>query len=122
MPRFASSSESLKDLTAIDWEPRPTNLLECAPTRREWSNDGNAHLVTIRLAFVMLTKTRAELIDVAHRLLHDPDPDGCAANMAESLLDSLNDSREWFQTFADALSTAHARLLSAAAADGSTTN
>ena len=88
---------TLEDYAATDWEPWPIDALKRAPSNDEWARLANPHLVAARLAIRLMTKTKAEAIEVVHGLASTPDPDGLAMNMAEALIDSLNDSREWFQ-------------------------
>jgi len=78
-----------------EWKP---------PTNEKWADD--KRLPTVRLAWHLLYKTKAELVAGAVRL---GDEDGV------DLMEGFADARKLFETFAEVLAVAEARLFAAAA-------
>ena len=97
---------SLEECAALDFEPWPGDLIEKIPTNREWANLANPHLVAVRLALTLLAKSKAELVKIADG---DDTPD-----TLERLLDHLDRSARWYREAVEIISSARARLLSAA--------
>ncbi|SDR64105.1 hypothetical protein SAMN05519103_09405 [Rhizobiales bacterium GAS113] len=69
---------------------------------------GNPYLVTLRLASVVCSKTKSELITAAREL------DG--KGMKEELIDRFQDASRLFRSFADLVATAEIRQMVAIAA------
>jgi len=77
------------------------------------------HAVTLRVAGVLLGKSKQELTDCAAKLLTQQasDPTTCSS-LAEETVSKLSESADFFMELGNLLSSASARLLVASAAAG----
>lgn len=77
------------------------------PTNAEWAALANPHLISVRLAWLTLHKSKDELIDVAAQL-------GEAG--LEELVGQIGRSADWFEGMHKLLASAECRIMCALAA------
>jgi hypothetical protein len=82
---------------ADEWEP---------PSNDEWAKDGPFLLPIVRLAWIALFKTKAELETIAEELAGEP---------FEEIVDGIGNARKFFSGFVTALDAAEVRITCAAA-------
>jgi hypothetical protein len=99
--------EAMAKLDFDRWPPDATDWTP--PTNEEWSQLANPHLVSVRLAWVTLHKSKEELIAVAKGL-------GDQALM--ELVEQMGRSADWFEGLHKVLSSAECRIMCAYAALG----
>jgi formylglycine-generating enzyme required for sulfatase activity len=97
--------EALAALNFDRWETDVTGW--SPPTNLEWSRLANPHLVSVRLAWVTLQKSKEELIEVAEEL-------GDQALM--ELVSQIGQSADWFRGLHKMLECAETRIMCAYAA------
>lgn len=79
------------------------------PSNEEWVGLINPHLVTIRIAWYVLHKTKPELIDVVRKLLTEDDGEG--KDMVTSTFDHLSSTSDMLKGMLSIVDTALARLI-----------
>jgi len=92
--------EPLKELPA-NWQP-PTNL--------QWADLANPHLISVRLAWLTLQKSKDELIDMTSELGDDA---------LMELVAQIGRSADWFEGLHKLLASAECRIMCAYAANHS---
>jgi hypothetical protein len=97
--------EAMAELEFAPWETGATGWTP--PTNEEWSRLANPHLVSVRLAWVTLQKSKEELIAVAEEL-------GDQALM--ELVSQIGQSADWFRGLHKMLECAEIRIMCAFAA------
>ncbi len=101
----ASEPASIDAMAALEFEPWQRHAGEWTPpSNAEWASLANPHLVTLRLAWLTLHKSKDELIGVANQL-------GDEALM--DLVDQIGQSADWFKGFHELLSSAECRIMCA---------
>lgn len=101
------SDMSKEELAATDFEP--WDVSQCVwspPTNEQWVRLANPYLVTIRIAWVMLQKTKPELIEVVSNLE--------GQGMAESTLERLTETEDFLTGLLEVVKVAQARFICAA--------
>ncbi len=79
------------------------------PTNDQWAKLANPHLVTIRIAWLTLYKTKAELIEMLRDQLRDSEDDG--NEFITSILDHLSATSDFLNGMLTVVDSALARLL-----------
>lgn len=79
------------------------------PTNDQWAKLANPHLVTIRIAWLTLYKTKAELIEMLGDQLRDSEDDG--NELITSILDQLSATSDFLKGMLTVVDAALARLL-----------
>jgi len=103
-----SEPASIETMAALEFAPWQRHAGEWTPpSNAEWVNLANPHLVTLRLAWLTLHKSKGELIGVANQL-------GDEALM--DLVGEIGQSADWFKGLHELLSSAECRLMCAHAA------
>jgi len=108
---FLRSNAAAEDITeaeiaAIEFEPWVHVTDEWTPpTDEEWANLANPHLVTIRMAWMALYKTKPELVELVDGLHKE--------GILEPLMDSLNETSKWFEGLCMIAKSALGRMCSA---------
>jgi hypothetical protein len=97
--------EAMAQLDFDRWETGATGWTP--PTNEEWSRLANPHLVSVRLAWLTLHKSKHELIAVAEEL-------GDQALM--ELVGQIGGSADWFEGLHKILECAETRMMCAHAA------
>lgn len=101
------SDMSDEEFAATEFEPWDVN--QCAwalPINEEWARLANPYLVSIRIAWVMLQKTKPELIEVVSNLE--------GHGMAESTLERLTETEDFLTVLLKVVKTAQVRFICAA--------
>jgi len=89
------------EFAAMDFEPLEGEInTKCLPNSEQFTEDGLFHLITCRLALVMMYKTKAELSEMFEQ-------DGGV--MCE-LVENMGKAKDFFSHFYDLLDGASARL------------
>ncbi len=101
------------EMAAITFEPWTKDFVDELPDNDEWARLANPHLVTVRIAALILTSTKDELVERSAGLAAKP-VSGEAGDMLCDIIDRLGESRAWFAAFAEMLAAAHTRSLVAA--------
>jgi hypothetical protein len=93
---------------AMNFEPRTHKEDEWKPpSNKEWA-DATVLLLTVRIAWICMYKTKSELMTIVKELEDEP---------LEDMLSGIIDSRRFFEDFLAVLYSAEARLFAAAAAE-----
>ena len=96
------TDEEIAEFAAKDFEPWDTS--ECPlPTNQEWIDSINPHLISLRLAWVAMGKTKAELVEQLE-----------ADGVFKPMLDGIGDTERQMRGLHDLSSAALARLMCAA--------
>ena len=104
----ALETASIEAMAALEFTPWQRHADEWTPPSNEgWANLANPHLVTLRLAWLTLHKSKDELMAVANQL-------GDEALM--ELVGQIGQSADWFKGLHELLSSAECRLMCAHAA------
>ncbi|MDI7865062.1 hypothetical protein MRS76_24400 [Rhizobiaceae bacterium n13] len=104
--RATADSMTDEQLAALDFEPWQHGPDEWTPPSNvQWARLANPYLVSVRLAWVTLYKTKPELVEIVKEL----DRDGALERFADDIRDSLN----FFKGFLAVLETAEARIICA---------
>lgn len=99
---------SIDEMTALEFAPWQGHEGEWTPpTNAEWTGLANPHLVSVRLAWATLHKSKEELIAVAEEL-------GDEALM--ELVGQIGRSADWFEGLQKLLASAECRIMCAYAA------
>lgn len=99
---------SIEDMAALDftaWQGRAEGWTP--PSNSEWANLANPHLISVRLAWVTLHKSKNELVSIAAEL-------GEEALM--ELVGQIGRSADWFEGLHKLLASAECRIVCAYAA------
>ena len=89
------------EFAAMDFEPLEGEInTKCLPNNEQFTEDGLFHLITCRMALVMMYKTKAELSEMFEQ-------DGDA--MCE-LVENMGKAKDFFSHFSELLDAASARL------------
>ena len=89
------------EFAAMDFEPLEGEInTKCLPNNEQFTEDGLFHLITCRMALVMMYKTKAELSEIFEQ-------DGGA--MCE-LVENMGKAKDFFSHFSELLDAASARL------------
>lgn len=100
--------ETIEDLASFDFAPWPARPGGWQPpTNDEWIALANPHLISVRLAWLTLYKSKEELANIALELGE--------ASSAE-LVSQIGRSADWFKGLHELLASAEARLVCAGAA------
>lgn len=101
----APAELDLHEMAAIDFEPL-TDLPATwqPPTNLQWSELANPHLISVRLAWLMLQKSKADLIGAVSALGDD-------ASM--ELVAQIGRSADWFEGLHKLLASAECRIMCA---------
>ena len=92
------------EFAAMDFEPLEGEInTKCLPNNEQFTEDGLFHLITCRMALVMMYKTKAELSEIFEQ-------DGGA--MCE-LVENMGKAKDFFSHFSELLDAASARLFAA---------
>lgn len=96
---------SIDEMAALEFTPWQGHEGEWTPpTNKEWTGLANPHLVSVRLAWATLHKSKEELIAVAEQL-------GDKALM--ELVGQIGQSADWFEGMHRLLACAECRLICA---------
>ena len=97
-----------EQLAAFDFEPLTHTKDEWKPpTDKEWMDGGRYVLRFVRMAWLALHRTKAELVEGLGKLDDEP---------FEVMMDGIAHSHEFFESFAKILKAGEVRLLCAASA------
>src|SRR5690349_15467280 len=92
----------------LDFEPwKQTDDSWAPPTNEEWTLLANPHLISVRMAWLALHKSKGELVAVANELGDD--------GLME-LVRQIGQSADWFKGLQQVLESAECRLMCALAA------
>lgn len=98
----------LADMAAVAFEPwQPLSDGWAPPSNAEWAALANPHLISVRLAWLTLHKTKEELIAVAAQL---------GEAELEELVGQIGRSADWFEGMHKMLASAECRIMCALAA------
>lgn len=108
-PESASASdwtdEEIAKFAATDWQP--WDVSDCPlPSNQEWIDGINPYLVSLRLAWVTMGKTKAELVENVESLEAD--------DALRPMMDGLDSTERQMRGLYELASAAQARLLCAA--------
>lgn len=93
----------LADMAALAFEPwQPLSDGWTPPSNAEWSALANPHLISVRLAWLTLHKSKEELIAVAAQLGDEG---------LQELVGQIGRSADWFEGLHKLLANAEARLV-----------
>src|SRR5688572_1378117 len=101
-----STSEALADCMSGEFEPWPTDALLGLPSNEEWADLANPHLMTLRLAAFLLTKTAAEMEQMAASMMAEPGSEDGADNFAEDTMNRLEFSGDFFASMGETVAAA----------------
>ena len=107
-PVSATGNLSMAELAALEFEAWAGNPMDDCPlpTNEEWGRLADPHLLTLRLSWAVMFKTKAELIMMLDELGDDA---------ISELFEQIAQSREWFEGLMNLYETAHTRLTIAGA-------
>lgn len=105
----ASEPVSFEAAAAMEWHPIPLDL---APLKIAPETLNNPHMVHVRTAAALLSKTKAELIEVVKELGGLEEKGGEVA----VLMRGMHETEALFQSFVQMLRSADARVFSATCA------
>lgn len=118
MTRSTATAEkpaTIRDLaTFFDTQDFPRwdqDTLRALPSNEEWAALANPHMVTVRIAAVLMTKEKSELLEVIEGLEKD-EVDGRA--LVEDMVPRFHDTESFFKALLDTVEGAEMRLLAAA--------
>lgn len=101
-------SATIEDLAGLAFEPwRPEPGGWSPPTNAEWVDFANPHLISVRLAWLTLQKSKADLVAMCDELDDEA--------MTE-LVKQLGQSADWFEGLHKVLASAECRIMCACAA------
>lgn len=103
-----SAELDLHAMAAIEFEP--LNGLAATwqpPTNLQWADLANPHLISVRLAWLSLQKSKAELVDMAAEL---------GDEALVELVGQIGLSADWFEGLHTLLAAAECRIMCAYAA------
>lgn len=103
--RFAKIRDELAEITFEPWEHQPDEWTP--PSNAEWAALANPHLINIRLAWVLMFKTKPEVMDVVRDLDNE-----AGTELMENMIGSI----EYFKWLLTVLEGAEARILCAGSA------
>ena len=101
---------TLDEAAEIDFEPVDFGTF-VPDSNEEWGRTGNPYPITSRVAFLMLRKTKAEMVEMLGKML-DEQGDKFVENQAQR----FDEAKEFFGFYADMAEKAHLRYLVAASA------
>jgi hypothetical protein len=94
------------EFAAMDFEPLKGEInTKCLPSKEQFTEDGLFHLITCRMALVMMYKTKAELSELFEQ-------EGGA--MCE-LVENMGKAKDFFSRFSEFLEASSVRLFVAGA-------
>ncbi|WP_119258898.1 hypothetical protein [Shinella zoogloeoides] len=102
------SEPTWEEIAAIDFEPWQSDLLEILPDRERWMMT----LVTVRMASVLLTRTKVEVIEAMANMAEAKTEDG--ENVAVRFIEGLLSTRDVLQASLAIIECAISRGASAA--------
>jgi hypothetical protein len=110
LPKSDEEIMTAEQWAAFDFEPWTHTEDEWKPpvAEKEWLDDGREVLPFVRMAWLALHRTKAELVEGLGKL-----DDG---RPFETMMDGIAHSHEFFENFAKILKAGEARLLCAASA------
>ncbi len=97
--------ETMAELEFDPWETDATGWTP--PTNAEWAQLANPHLISVRLAWLTLKKSKDELVAMAHELGDDA---------LTGLVRQIGQSADWFEGLHKLLASAECRIMCAYAA------
>ena len=102
------ADDTLELMAQLDFEPwkqQPDGWVP--PTNAEWTDLANPHLISVRLAWLTLHKSKDELMAMSEEL---------ADEALMDLVDQIGHSADWFKGLQELLSGAECRIMCAYAA------
>lgn len=103
-----SEDVDLAAMAAVAFEPwQPISDGWAPPSNAEWAALANPHVISVRLAWLTLHKSKEELIDVAAQL---------GEVGVEEMLGQIGRSSDWFEGMHKLLASAECRIMCALAA------
>jgi hypothetical protein len=110
LPKSDEEIMTAEQWAAFDFEPWTHTEDEWKPpVDKEWMDDGRSVLPFVRMAWIALHRTKAELVEGFGKL---DDDDGTF----ETMMDGIAHAQEFFENFATILKAGEARLMCAASA------
>jgi hypothetical protein len=101
---------TVAEFAALEFEPWQHKADEWTPpTNEEWERLANPHLITIRIAWLILHKSKAELVDMVAELFDDE------GDVGPETFERLHDTAEWLRGLLKLVRGAEARLCAAGA-------
>ena len=123
--RLKMAADGRSDIAGLDFEPVPAPFLANLVRLTTWKGLNNPHLMNVRIAAEILSRTKASLAETARELFEisakGTSEDGSPATLYSETLESFVDSAKRFRAFAELLEKAQARLLVALAASETAT-
>lgn len=98
---------SIKDMAALEFMPWRGLEGWAPPTNAEWTNLANPHLISVRLAWLTVHKSKDELIAVA---------DALGDQGLMEIVGQIGQSADWFEGLHQLLASAECRIMCAYAA------
>jgi hypothetical protein len=107
-PTLPEEPMTAEQWAAFDFEPWTHTEDEWKPPAdKEWMDDGRYALPFVRMAWIALHRTKAELVEGLGKLDEEP---------FEVMMDGIAHSHEFFENFAKILKAGEVRLICAATA------
>ena len=107
--------DAAEDLAAIEFEPAPASADLLSALSEKWAPEAEQTGIALRMAAIVVEKTKAELIKSANELLLDDIAGTGDAGLLEGLMLNFKDEGEKLRAFLDLLTTAHLRMTVAVA-------
>ena len=100
-----SDADDIDPMARLHFEPwKQTDVSWTPPTNEEWARLANPHLISVRLAWLTLHKSKDELVSVADKLGDEG---------LKELVRQLGQSADWFNGLRQILEGAECRLMCA---------
>ena len=100
---------TIEDYAAVNWAPWEHKEGEMdPPSNKEWAQLTIPHLITLRIAWGLLHKTKAEAVEVFQEFE--------STGLAKELLERFGNTDDFFQGMQEMVETARLRFMSAGAA------
>ncbi|MFI5013223.1 MAG: hypothetical protein ACHQAY_12845 [Hyphomicrobiales bacterium] len=94
---------TIEDYAAGNFEP--FDIRDSIPSNERWAEMGNPHLIVLRLAALVCSKSKPQLVAMARK------PN--APSMNQDFIERFEESKKLFTVFADLLDRAWTRTMSA---------
>lgn len=111
----AERPATIRELAAIfddqDFPIWDEDSLEKLPSNQQWADLADPHMITVRIAAVVLSKRKAELLEIIAKLEMD-ETDG--KSLIENLVPRFHETENFFKALLDTVEGAETRLLAAA--------
>lgn len=119
-PRKPSDDLTIDNVAPLKFrawpDPKPTDAR--VPTNEEWCALANPHLVTLRVAWMLMHKSKADIVKIVGKMDADAKPyaDDDAPDPIKELFRMLDQSKDWFEGWQLFIDSATNRLTVACAA------